>query len=132
MLVSLALALPSSAQACDRAAQVGGVAINEFLPDPGSDDAGREWVEIVNPTNATVDVSGWVIAAGTSSLGASDPLPDGTRIRAGGYLVVGQDPLLNPDADVYVDGFSLGNASSNSDATRALHGRGTRPLRRPR
>ncbi len=116
MLVLLALAPSARAQSCDRAG-ASSVVINEFLVDPPSTDDGQEWVELKNTGGATVDVSGWVIAAGTSTFGESDPLPRNTSIRAGGYLVIGQvaTPIVFPDADEYLDGFSLGNASSDAD-----------------
>ncbi len=116
MVVLLALAPVARAQSCDRAGPTE-VVINEFYSDPPSTDDGQEWVELRNNGASTVNVSGWMIASGTSAFGESDPLPAGTQIRGGGYLVVGQvaAPIVFPDADVYIDGFSLGNASSDAD-----------------
>ncbi|MEP6763339.1 MAG: lamin tail domain-containing protein [Gemmatimonadaceae bacterium] len=44
------------------------------------------WVELVNPTNADIDVSGFVLT--NSDLFQSVTLPHGTIIRAGKYLMV--------------------------------------------
>jgi hypothetical protein len=93
-----------------------GIVINEFVANPPSTDTGLEWVEIHNGTGQTVDLSGWQIAAGTSDYGLSAPLPGGTSLAAGGYLVVGTTAL--PEVDVVADGFSLGNASSDADAVQ--------------
>ncbi len=125
MLGLLALVPTAQAQTCDRAGAAP-VVINEFLSDPPSTDDGLEWVELKNTGNSTVDVSGWMVASGTSTFGESDPLPDNTTIRAGAYLVIGQlaAPLLFPDADEYLDGFSLGNASTDADGLQLRDCRG--------
>jgi hypothetical protein len=115
-LLVLALVPSARAQACDRAADVRGVVINELLADPASTDTGYEWVELKNGSGGPADLSGWVIASGTSSFATSDPFPAGTRLAAGALLVVGQ-PLAEV-ADLVVEGFSLGNASSNADAVQ--------------
>jgi hypothetical protein len=106
------------AQACDRAGS-SGVVINEFFSDPPSTDDGAEWLELVNTSSGTVDLSGWVIAAGTSTFGESEPFPAGTELRGGRYLVIGQPPPKGgsplAEADFLLDGWSLGNASSDAD-----------------
>lgn len=103
-----------AASQCTRAQP--GIVINELLANPASTDTDLEWVEIRNGTGQAADLSGWTVAAGTSSYGDSDPLPPGTGVPAGGYLVVGQTAI--PEADVVAPGFSLGNASSNADAVQ--------------
>ncbi len=37
------------------------VVINEFELNPAGEDAGREWVELYNPTTEAVDLTGWTI-----------------------------------------------------------------------
>jgi hypothetical protein len=92
-----------------------GLVINELVPDPAGTDTDQEWVELYNPGSSPVDVSGWVLIAGTSSFTADATLPAGSSVPAGGFLVVGQSGLI-PFADVVAPGFSLGNATSNADA----------------
>lgn len=48
----------------------------------------RDWVELYNPTNAEIDLSGFVLKDGTDgTTGYSDLVfPAGTKIRAGQYL----------------------------------------------
>ncbi len=117
-MIAFLLASPPTAAygACDPASAVVGVVLNEFLANPSSTDTDREWVEIHNGSGRRVDLSGWVVAAGTSSFGLSDPIPGGTSLAAGGYLVVGGRKAV--EADLVVDGISLGNASSNADAVQ--------------
>ena len=43
-----------------------GVLINEFESNPPGDDRGNEWVELYNSTNATVDLDGYVLVAGSN------------------------------------------------------------------
>ncbi|MCA9489330.1 MAG: lamin tail domain-containing protein [Myxococcales bacterium] len=112
-LVLALLAADGRAASCDDASASAGVVINEFLANPASSDTGKEWVEVFNGTGRSVDLSGWTIAAGTSSLSDSSPFPPGTVLASGAFLLVGQDQV--PDAQVVVTGMSLGNAS-NADA----------------
>ncbi|MCB9669688.1 MAG: lamin tail domain-containing protein [Alphaproteobacteria bacterium] len=101
-----------AAPSCDPASA--GVRINELLPDPAGTDTDAEWVELV-ATQGAVDISGWVIASGTSDYTALATLPPGTFIAGGDVLLVGQSALSSPD--VVAPGFSLGNAS-NADAVQ--------------
>lgn len=70
------------------------VIINEVYAGGGNSGApfNRDFVELYNPTSAAVDVSGWGVqyaaAAGTSW--QVTPLPAGTTIGAGDYLLVGE------------------------------------------
>lgn len=47
----------------------------------------NEWVEIYNPTGATVTMNNWWIGDTASTI---DRIPNGTVIPAGGYLVISQ------------------------------------------
>ncbi len=35
------------------------IVINEILYDPSGTDTGKEWIELYNPTNSSVDMNGW-------------------------------------------------------------------------
>jgi uncharacterized repeat protein (TIGR01451 family) len=79
-------------EAAPRAQAATNVVISEFRtrgPDGGND----EFVELFNPTNALVDISGWQIRASTasgSSTGNRYTMPGGTQIQSGQhYLIVG-------------------------------------------
>jgi hypothetical protein len=61
------------------------VVINEFDNNPSGTDSGREWIELYNPTTASVTLTGWVI--GTST-GSTISIATGTVISAKGYFVL--------------------------------------------
>jgi hypothetical protein len=70
------------------------VLIGEVLYDPGGPDAGREWVELYNPTARVLDLGGYKL--GDAALRGSTGegmfvLPVGARLAPGGTLVVALD-----------------------------------------
>jgi hypothetical protein len=79
------------------------VRINEVESDGTSPD---DWIELVNPTDAALDVSGIVVKDDDD--GHAYTIPANTRIAAGGYLVIERDAL----------GFGLGGG----DAVRLFDG----------
>ncbi|WP_136055439.1 lamin tail domain-containing protein [Microbacterium sp. K24] len=79
------------------------VRINEVESDGGSPD---DWIELVNPTTAELDVSGIVVKDDDDAHASA--IPAGTTIDAGGYLVIERDAL----------GFGLGGG----DAVRLFDG----------
>lgn len=79
------------------------VRINEVESDGGSPD---DWVELVNPTTAELDVSGVVVKDDDDT--HAYVIPADTTIAAGGYLVVEREQL----------GFGLGGG----DAVRLFDG----------
>ncbi len=91
------------------------IKINELMPDPQGTDSGVEWIELYNATGASADLSGWKVAAGTSTFSPDVTLPPGTTLAAGGFLVVGGTALTFADV---TGALSLGNASSNADGVR--------------
>jgi len=80
-------------ESAPRAQAATNVVISEFRtrgPDGGND----EFVELFNPTNALVDISGWQIRASTASGSSTTSnrytMPGGTQIQSGQhYLIVG-------------------------------------------
>jgi hypothetical protein len=68
----------------------GQVVVNEILYRPGAgypEPTALEFIELHNPTNAPVDLSGWALTSGVSFA-----FPAGASISAGGYVVIGADP----------------------------------------
>ena len=63
------------------------VVINEVDTNPSGDDSqyASEWVELYNPTDDDVDLSGWQIAS-TTVLKKTLTIPDGTIIDSGDFL----------------------------------------------
>ena len=65
------------------------VVINELMYNPSGsgDDAPKEWVELYNLSDSSVDLTGWTI--GNDSLAAHPQFGDGsTTIPAGGYAII--------------------------------------------
>lgn len=74
------------------------VIISEIMYNPASKEAipnKTEWVEVYNPSDAAVDLSGWCLE---DEDGKTEPIPDGTTLAPGRALV------LIP-ADQTVEGF---------------------------
>ena len=63
-----------------------GVVINEFESNPEGDDAGKEWVEIYNSTNETVNLDGYVLMPGTNE--SNSFTIEGLSIESKGRAVI--------------------------------------------
>lgn len=63
------------------------IVINEFLPSPAGSDATEEWIEIFNPNDFEVNLSGWKIQ---DTIGKTKiyTFPKETKISAKGFLVL--------------------------------------------
>jgi beta-lactamase superfamily II metal-dependent hydrolase len=66
------------------------VLINEVELNPAGTDVGAEKVELYNPSNSIIDVSGWTISS-TAGVAATVVINEGTTISPNGYLIVGRD-----------------------------------------
>ena len=65
--------------------------INEVMCHPSENEATNEWIELYNPTEESIDVSGWTIAdeKETDTLQADSIYGDGTTsIPPGGYALI--------------------------------------------
>lgn len=83
--IRFALAEPTPARA-NLAPRAPEVVINEILYHPLSGDDEEEFVELHNPGNAEIDLAGWRFVDGIDF-----EFPSGSRIAAGGFLVVARD-----------------------------------------
>jgi len=63
------------------------VVINELHFDPEDKTVFAEFIELHNAGEEEVDLSGWFF-----SNGVDFTFPEGSKIEAGGYLVIGEDP----------------------------------------
>ena len=96
LLLSLALvgiSAPASAQTI-----VDHVVINEVDTNPSGDDSKfiSEWVELYNPTDDDVDLSGWSIAS-TTIFKKTLTIPDGTIISSGDFLIFNHEKIWFTD-----------------------------------
>ncbi|MFW9931961.1 MAG: lamin tail domain-containing protein, partial [Candidatus Thorarchaeota archaeon] len=62
------------------------ILINEFLPDPNTLYT-EEWIELFNPLDVAVDISGYIIDDITTGGTAAYTIPAGTIIPAHGFVV---------------------------------------------
>ena len=67
-------------------AVAGDIRLNEIMYNPPGDANDLQYVELVNPGEADVDVSGWTFARGITFT-----FPEGATVPAGGYLVIARD-----------------------------------------
>ncbi|MGC9024294.1 MAG: lamin tail domain-containing protein [Chloroflexia bacterium] len=83
--------------------------VSEVLYDPEGTDAGKEWVEIYNPTNHPVDLSGWTLgdAAAIGEYGSGRYVfPTGTVIPARTVWTIAaqaQDVAFRPTFEFLID-----------------------------
>ena len=66
----------------------GDIEIQEIQIDPAGPDGDREWIEIVNLTSRTFDLSGMVVA---DDGGESFTIPDGTLLTPGRWAILAAD-----------------------------------------
>ncbi len=93
--------IASECQAPDGALGTQQVVVTEVMPDPIRSDLGREWFELYNPTDETVDINGWEIRdCGDQRLELYGP---NMNIEPGGYLVLGMDSNYNHNGGVPID-----------------------------
>ncbi|WP_456367705.1 DUF4350 domain-containing protein [Thermococcus sp.] len=86
--------------------------INEIMYNPSGSDTPAEWVEIYNPNNHEVDLSGWWVG---DDEGGGYKFPSGTIIPANGYIVVARNTtwvITHYSSDSSFDGSAVyGNAT---------------------
>ena len=89
------------------------ILINEFLPDPNTLYT-EEWIELYNPLDVDVDISGYILDDITTGGTAAYTIPSGTVISAFGFIVFYQSTTslaLNNGGDtvnyIYPDGVTV-------------------------
>ena len=87
------------------------VVINEVDLNPPGDDSVNvsEWVELYNPTNSKIDLSGWKIAS-TTVLKKTMTIPTGTFIDPGKFLKYSYQTVWFTDSN---DSVELRDTSGN-------------------
>jgi hypothetical protein len=63
------------------------IVMNEVEANPAGSDAGNEWLELYNPSDVSVDLTGWSVAA-LHGDGHSYTIPSGASIASHGYYVI--------------------------------------------
>jgi hypothetical protein len=102
------------------------IVINEVMYDPETNDHYNEWIELYNPTNQSINVSGWRITDNSAEdflEGDSDNGNGATVIPPYGYAIIADHGteiyenffIPNNTIRLYVDDSSIGNGLSNSE-----------------
>lgn len=84
------------------------VVISEVLYDPSGSDAGKEWIELHNPTGSAIDISGWSLGDTIGEEYASGRylFPNGAILQPGGVIVIAQQAVsvtFEPDFEFVTD-----------------------------
>jgi cardiolipin synthase A/B len=100
------------------------IVINEVMYDPTQDDNYNEWIELYNPTNQSINVSGWSITDNSAEdflKGDSDNGNGTTIIPPNGYAIIADHgtkvyenfSVSDNAIRLYVDDYSIGNGLGN-------------------
>ena len=98
--------------------------INEVMYDPKQDDTYNEWVELYNPTNKSINVSGWILIDNFSNDTIEADTENGngsTVILAKGYAIIADHgtgiyenySIANDTIKLSVDDLNIGNGLGN-------------------
>lgn len=101
-------------------AQIQTVVINEFVSNPNTNES--EWIELYNPSNASIDLTNWIIEDGVGTIKTLSG-----SIAENSYLVVNISSRLNNDGDIIklrsdtalVDSVAYGNWNDGNTADNA-------------
>jgi len=103
------------------------VVINEVDTNPNGDDSLSisEWVELYNPTDSDIDISGWEIVS-TTVLKKTFTIPDGTIISPSDFLTYTNERIWFTDSGELVelrnaDGIIIDQTPSISDLQNNFH-----------
>ena len=101
------------------------ILINEVMYDPGINDNYYEWIELYNPTNESINLSGWTIADSFENETIENDFDHGNgtmTIPSQGYAVITDHgtkiyeifSIPNETIKLYIDDSSIGNGLGNS------------------
>ena len=94
--------------------------INEIHYNNDDNTVANEFVELINPGDSSVDVSGWRITGGIEYT-----FPENTSIAADGFLVIGEDPAtLQSQFGAAAIGPYAGRLSGEGEAIELLDDQG--------
>ncbi len=91
-----------------------GVVINEFVPNPLGDDAGKEWVELYNSGESEVDITGWTLQG--QSLSGTLTSGEWLKVNLTGEILgnTGDVITLLDDNSSTVDSVAYGDATTGA------------------
>ncbi|MAF35736.1 hypothetical protein CL622_01295 [archaeon] len=94
------------------------VVISEGLYDPTGADAEKEFIELYNNLDQTVDISNWTVEAGGTAFSTIITIPAGQTIKPKSHYLIGGG-LISVEPDLNVT-FSLQNGGSATDGLRIV------------
>ncbi|MDF1537941.1 MAG: lamin tail domain-containing protein [Candidatus Thorarchaeota archaeon] len=110
------------------------ILINEFLADPYTLYT-EEWIELYNPLDVAVDISGYILDDITAGGTPPYTIPAGTIIPAYGYVVFYQGVtnlalnndgdtvnFINPDGVTVIDSYTYGSSTNDVSYGRTVDG----------
>ncbi len=113
------------------------IVINEFLPDPDTLYT-EEWIELYNPLDVSVDISGYILDDITTGGTSPYTIPAGSVIAAHGFLLFNQSTTgialnnggdtvnyLKPDGTTVIDSHSYSSSSNDVSIGRLNDGEST-------
>ncbi len=86
------------------------VVISEIIPDPAGTDEGHEWVELYNPTDESIVISGW--KGGSTSFLNQFTIPEGTSIASHRFYLIGESEVSNKDFEAAL---TITNSGGNAN-----------------
>lgn len=102
------------------AAPAAELVINEIHYDPGDNTLKTEFIEIWNPGQEGIDLSGWSLARAVNFT-----FPNGTQLAAGGFLVIAEDPdAIFAKYAVVAKGPYVGKLSNEGERLELYEGSG--------
>ncbi len=69
--------------------QTDALLISEIMSNPTGNDDGREWIEIYNNTETSIDLSNLTVSIKGGTAVATTPLSGGTTLSSGAYAIIG-------------------------------------------
>lgn len=99
--------------------------INEVMYDPGINDNYYEWIELFNPSNESINLSGWTLVDNSENESIEGDFDHGNGtiiVPSKGYVIITDHgtkfyenfSISNDTIKLYVDDSSIGNSLGNS------------------
>ena len=79
---------------------------NEIMYDPAGADTDREWIELLNESNNTVDLTSWKFFEANTNHGLSS-FQGSLTIPIGGYVIIANNPAKFLEENVTFQGSIL-------------------------
>jgi len=114
--IALILAILLGGMLCAHA----GVVINEVLYDPPDTDTGHEWIELCNPGETSVNLTGWRILKGGEEWAEVFVFPS-FMLRSHAFVLVGETQV---EAAQFVSNLAFQNGGGETDGIRLESGDG--------